>query len=129
MSNKRKRDKSAIDTQLVEIYDDLANADEDIRLKATQALFLKVSPNAGLIGEQLNEILRRLIRGLCSGRKAARLGFSVALTEFLIQLLSPIPRHPSDITIPQVIEALKEQTFIGASASGQVLYLEPMLYF
>lgn len=126
MSKKRKRDIRAIDTQLVEIYDDLANADEDIRLKAAQSLLLKISPSAGLTNERLHEILRRLIRGLCSGRKAARLGFSVALTEFLIQVLNPLAKHPSSpITRSEVIEFLKEQTQYEGNVSGQVQYLKP----
>lgn len=123
MSKKRKRDEAAIDTQLVDIYADLANADEDTRLKAAHSLLLKIAPTARLTSGQLDEILRRLIRGLCSGRKAARLGFSVALTEYLIELLSPIAKHSlSALTIPELIEVLKQQTHIGGNVSGQVLY-------
>ncbi len=121
MSKKRRRELPAVDTQLVEIYDDLANADEHIRLKAAEALLQKVSPESGLAGEKLNEILRRLVRGLCSGRKSARLGFSIALTEYLILLLSPDSRYQSSpTTLPEVIKILKEQTHIGSNVSGQV---------
>lgn len=119
MSNKRRRETSAVDTQLVEIYEDLANVDEEIRLKAAQTLLLKIAPEAGLASEQIHEILRRLIRGLCSGRKAARLGFSIALTEFLIQRLSPTASCPL-FAIPEVIEVLKTETRIGGNVSGQV---------
>lgn len=111
-----------MDTQLVEIYEDLANVEEEIRLKAAQTLLLKIAPEAGLASEQLQEILRRLFRGLCSGRKAARLGFSVALTEFLIQQLSPSANYPSSpFAIPEVIEVLKKETHIGGNISGQVI--------
>lgn len=121
MSRKRRRDLPAVDTQLVEIYDDLANEDEEIRLKAAQSLLQKASPSAGLTSEQLNEVLRRLIRGLCSGRKAARLGFSVALTEYLTQLLDPDSSYSSPpTTLHEVIKVLEEQTHIGSNVGGQV---------
>lgn len=121
MSRKRRRDLPAVDTQLVEIYDDLANEDEEIRLKAAQSLLQKTSPSAGLTSEKLNEVLRRLIRGLCSGRKAARLGFSVALTEYLIQLLGPDSSYwPPPTTLHEVIKVLGEQTHIGSNIGGQV---------
>ena len=121
MSRKRRRDLPAVDTQLVEIYDDLANEDEEIRLKAAQSLLQKASPSAGLTSEKLNEVLRRLIRGLCSGRKAARLGFSVALTEYLIQLLGPDSSYTSPpTTLHEVFKVLEEQTHIGSNVGGQV---------
>lgn len=121
MSKKRRRELPAVDTQLVEIYDDLANEDDEIRLKAAQSLLKKTSPDAGLASETLNEILRRLIRGLCSGRKAARLGFSVALTEYLIQLLGPDSIYSSPpTTLHEVIKVLEEQTHIGSNVGGQV---------
>lgn len=121
MSRKRWRDVPAVDTQLVEIYDDLANEDEEIRLKAAQSLLQKASPSAGLTSEKLNEVLRRLIRGLCSGRKAARLGFSVALTEYLIQLLGPDSSYSSPpTTLHDVIKVLEKQTHIGSNVGGQV---------
>lgn len=121
MSKKRRRETSAVDTQLVEIYEDLANVEEEIRLKAAQSLLLKIAPETGLASEQLHEILRRLIRGLCSGRKAARLGFSIALTEFLTQLLSPNASHPSPFPISEVVAVLKKETHIGGNVSGQVI--------
>lgn len=121
MSKKRRRELPAVDTQLVEIYDDLANEDAEIRLKAAQSLLKKASPDAGLDSEKLNEILRRLIRGLCSGRKAARLGFSVALTEYLIQLLGPGSSYSlPPTTLHGVIKVLEEQTHVGSNVGGQV---------
>lgn len=106
----------------MEIYEDLANVEEEVRLKAAHSLLSKIAPEAGLASEQYHEILRRLIRGLCSGRKAARLGFSVALTEFLIQLLNPNASYPSSpFTIPEVIEVLKKETYVVGNVSGQVL--------
>lgn len=122
MSKKRRRETIAVDTQLVEIYEDLANSNEKIRLKAAETLLAKVSPEGDLDDQQLNEVLRRLIRGLCSNRKVARLGFSIALTEFLIQLFGPNTKYVSPfISISDFITMLERYTYIGGNVSGQVL--------
>jgi len=117
---KRRREQPLVDTQLIEIYEDLANIDEKIRLKACHSLLINfVSETAN--GDQLNKILTRLFRGLCSGRKAARLGFSVALTEILTELLGPRGRKvPGSQSIPDLIRTLQEQTRTSGNVSGQV---------
>lgn len=121
MSKKRRREQPAIDVQLVEIYEDLANVDENIRLKAAQALLTNFVADGKSTGEQLNEIVRRLLRGLCSGRKAARLGFSVVLTEFLTELLGPSGRGVAGLqNVFELIETLKKQSQVSGNVSGQV---------
>ena len=121
MSNKRRREQPSIDTRLVEIYEDLANVDEDVRLKAAQALLTEFVPDGKCTGEQLNEIVRRLLRGLCSGRKAARLGFSVALTELLNELLGPRGKDVAGVqNVLELIETLKKQSQVSGNVSGQV---------
>ena len=121
MTNKRQREQPSVDTQLVEIFEDLSNEVEDIRLKAAQRLLAKISPTNQPSSEQLLKILTRLIKGLCSGRKAARLGFSVALTESLTFLFGPDKIvSVDDLTIPKLLETLKKQTHVGGSISGQV---------
>ena len=121
MSKKRRREQPAIDVQLVEIYDDLANVDEDIRLKAAQALLTNFVADGKYTGEQLNEIVRRLLRGLCSGRKAARLGFSVALTELLTELLGSGGKDVAGFqNVFEVIETLTQQSQVSGNVSGQV---------
>ncbi|KAL8699441.1 MAG: hypothetical protein Q9201_006006 [Fulgogasparrea decipioides] len=120
MSNKRRREPSSIDTQLVEIYEDLANDSEDIRLKAAHALLSKFSVDNGQSSEQLSEVVRRLIRGLCSGRKAARIGFSVALTEFLAQRWGQgQPEDVQSTQIQELIDVLVKQTETSGNVSGQ----------
>ena len=122
MSRKRQRDPANVDTQLVEIYDDLANEDEDIRLKAASSLLFKVSPDNAPTKDQLLKILTRLIRGLCSARKAARLGFSVALTELLVQTQGNPGEHVSpQLDLQEVIETLKKQTAAVGDVSGNVI--------
>lgn len=121
MSKKRRREQPAADVQLVDIYEDLANVDENIRLKAAQALLTDFVADRKSTGEQLNEIVRRLFRGLCSGRKAARLGFSVVLTELLKELLGPNGRGVAGIqNVSELIETLKKQSQVSGNVSGQV---------
>ena len=122
MSNKRRREQPTVDAELVEIFEDLASENEEIRLKAAKTLLLKALPGADTSSEQLIKILRRLIRGLCSGRKAARLGFSVALTELLVQILGPHGKEFPDLNlgVAELIKILEEQTNVGGSVSGQV---------
>lgn len=121
MSKKRRREISAVQIQLIEIYDDLANPDEEIRLKAAQNLLLKID---SYTSEQLHEILRRLIRGLCSGRKAARIGFSIALTELQVQLFGPKGANTTLASVSDVIETLDKQTSVGGNVSGQVYHTQ-----
>lgn len=121
MSKKRRREQPAVNTRLVEIYEDLANVDENIRLKAAQALLTNFVANENSTPEQLNEILRRLFRGLCSGRKAARLGFSVVLTEVLTELLGRSVFGVAGVQDTlEVVETLKVQSQVSSSVSGQV---------
>lgn len=121
MSKKRRREVIAVNTQLIEIYEDLSNRDEEIRLKAAKNLLLSIHSYAR---EQVHEILRRLVKGLCSGRKAARLGFSVALTELQVQLFGLDAVNKSSLaTVLDVIETLEKETRIGGNVSGQVATL------
>ena len=122
MSRKRRREQPATDVQLVEIYEDLASVDEPIRLKAAHALLTNFVSVEAATGDQLNEILRRLLRGLCSGRKAARLGFSIALTECLVQLLGQEGKRkvPGFRSTAELIETLVNQTSASGNVSGQV---------
>lgn len=120
-SRKRRREQPAVDAQLVEIYEDLANVDEKIRLKAAHVLLTKFIFEGTATSDQLKEILRRLFRGLCSGRKAARLGFSIALTEFLNGLLgSKAKKVPGFHDITGLLETLESQTHVSGNVSGQV---------
>lgn len=120
MSKKRRRELPAVDTQLVEIYEDLANDNEEIRLKATHALLNKSSPELGFTDEHLKEILRRLIRGLCSGRKGARLGFSIALTELLGQLFGANATRAPPMSNAEFMQLLKRETESTGNLSTQV---------
>ena len=121
MSKKRLREKPAVDTQLAEIYEDLANVDESIRLKAAQSLISSFVLRKETTSDHLHQILNRLFRGLCSGRKAARLGFSVALTISLEVLFPSSGERSSNLqNVEEIIDLLKSNTQVAASAHGQV---------
>ncbi|KAE8353594.1 DNA polymerase phi-domain-containing protein [Aspergillus coremiiformis] len=117
-SKKRRREPVNVDTKLVEIYEDLANEKDEIRLKAAQALVSQFTPDKNPTDEQIQKTLQRLFRGLCSSRKAARIGFSIALTEILSQVLSN-PRESSEIDIPKVVGFWESQSSASGSESGQ----------
>ncbi|PYH44313.1 DNA-directed DNA polymerase POL5 [Aspergillus saccharolyticus JOP 1030-1] len=85
-SKKRRREPFNVDIKQVEIYEDLASEKDEIRLKAASALVSQFTPDKNPSEEQITKVLGRLFRGLCSSRKAARVGFSIALTEVLAQV-------------------------------------------
>ncbi|KLJ12805.1 DNA polymerase phi subunit [Blastomyces silverae] len=119
-SRKRRREPVNVDVKLVEIYEDLANENDEIRLKAAQRLVSRFTPDQNPTDEQIEKTLQRLFRGLCSGRKAARIGFSIALTETLSQVFSS-SRDPasSSLGVSRAIEIWEAQSNPGGSASGQ----------
>ena len=59
-------------------FEDLASDDSDARLAASRAILsgLEAAPSP-----DIEKALERLLKGLASGRKSARLGFSITLTE------------------------------------------------
>ena len=122
---KRKRTTREIDTDLVEIYEDLANEDNEVRLKSAKLLCTQYSPRNVVDRERTIEIVRRLIRGLCSGRKAARLGFSVALVEYLSQAsLKEVPSNDADdisvLSVDTLLDLVQSQTKLTGDIAGQV---------
>lgn len=118
---KRKRDPHNVDRQLVEVYEDLASENNDIRVKAAKLLCLKYSTHDVIGDGKAMEIVRRLIRGLCSGRKAARVGFSVALTEYLTCIFRLSNEHSQDgSTMDVLIDLIESQTKVTGSVAGQV---------
>ena len=121
MIKKRRRELKTVDVQKVEIYEDLSNFDESVRLKAAQALLTNFVIGEKSTGHELNAIIRRLLRGLCSGRKAARLGFSVALTESLHEIYGQQKDTVTGVQgVAELLETLKAQSSTIGSLSGQV---------
>lgn len=117
MSKKRKRE---VDIELVKVYEALADENESERLQAALTLVSSIFKPGVTSEEQTKSILTRLFRGICSGRKAARLGFSVALTELLSEL--PISSDATPITTvsaASVVDILEAHTIPEGGTSGQ----------
>ncbi|KAL9113627.1 MAG: hypothetical protein Q9227_002365 [Pyrenula ochraceoflavens] len=116
--NKRRRERPDVDAELIEIYEDLTNTDEDVRLSATRHLLSKITRADSSVKDTVRNVLTRLFKGLGSGRKAARVGFSVALAEIL-SILFTTPKISHNITIEDVLEIFKTQTESESRISGQ----------
>lgn len=118
--SKRRREPYNVDTKLVEIYDDLTNEKDEIRLKAASALVSQFTPDKDPSAEQIQKALQRLFRGICSSRKAARIGFSIALTEVLAQVFTGEKNESAGLSVSGVLDTLETQSNAKASESNQV---------
>lgn len=118
-SKKRRREAYNVDVKLVELYEDLASEKDEIRLKAAQGLVSQFTPDKNPADDQIKKALQRLFRGLCSSRKAARIGFSIALTEILTQVFSA-PRESSEFKLSDALKIWESQSNSSGSESGQV---------
>ncbi|KKK26584.1 hypothetical protein ARAM_007229, partial [Aspergillus rambellii] len=121
---KRRREPFNVDTKLVEIYEDLASENDEIRLKAAQALVSQFTPDKEPTDELVKRALQRLFRGLCSSRKAARIGFSIALTEILSQVFTArdasSPSSSSEgLGVAGVMDIWESVSNASGSESGQ----------
>ncbi|KAJ5908859.1 hypothetical protein N7495_001541 [Penicillium taxi] len=115
---KRRREGYNVDVKLVEIYEDLASEKDDIRIKAAQSLISQFTPDQTPTDEQIKKVLQRLFRGLCSSRKAARIGFSIALTEMLTQVFTT-KRESSEVVLTDALKIWESQTHATDGESGQ----------
>lgn len=118
-SKKRRREPYNVDVKLVEIYEDLASEKDEIRLKAAQGLVSQFTPDKNPTDDQIKKTLSRLFRGLCSSRKAARIGFSIALTEVLTQIFAT-SRESSDFGLSDALKIWESQSNASGSETGQV---------
>lgn len=123
-ARKRRREAYNVDTKLVEIYEDLASEKDEIRLKAAQGLISQFTPDKNPTDDQIKKTLQRLFRGLCSSRKAARIGFSVALTELLTQIFS-VKREDAEFSFDDVLKIWASLSNSSGSESGQVGVSQP----
>ncbi|KAJ5701853.1 hypothetical protein N7488_009401 [Penicillium malachiteum] len=115
---KRRREAYNVDVKLVEIYEDLASEKDEIRLKAAQGLISQFTPDKNPTDDQIKKVLLRLFRGLCSSRKAARIGFSIALTEMLTQIFA-VKREGSELELVDALRLWESQSNTSNSESGQ----------
>ena len=118
-SRKRRVEFGVVDAKLAALYNDLSEEVKATRLKAAADLIRAL---AEADQEALDKSLTRLIRGLCSSRKAARSGFSVALIEILkLTSKSPVEVVEGvDLTLPAIINKIVSITQPEETSNNKV---------
>ncbi|PHH74375.1 hypothetical protein CDD80_3112 [Ophiocordyceps camponoti-rufipedis] len=105
------------------LYELLGSEDEEERIAAANCIASSLLEGQGAPEAVLQRHLdRRLFRGLASGRNAARLGFSLVITEILSQLYGSEARLASrydGLTFEKVLALLVDKTQTGGKISGQ----------
>jgi len=107
----------------VQLYDILGSEDSSERLQAATAIISGLLHAEGVEEATLQRHLeRRLFRGLASGRKGARLGYSIVVTELLGQLFGEkalaLDQY-SGLTFEKVLGFLVTKTKPEGDLSGQ----------
>ncbi|PYH78239.1 hypothetical protein BO82DRAFT_291688 [Aspergillus uvarum CBS 121591] len=121
-SKKRRREALlvSVDRKQIEIYEDLASETDAVRLQAAAALVAQFTPDQAPTAEHIDRALARLFRGLCSSRKAARIGFSIALTEVLVQVFgAPVSASGEGKDVGAVLGVWERLTDSSGGESGQ----------
>ena len=119
-SRKRRVGYSDADAQQAKTYNDLADDIQAVRLKAARTLLERLSVNSPNQVPSIREALTRLVKGLCSGRKAARIGFSIALCEVLRLAFGLAYEHGAhELHLGAITEQVFKLTEAESKASGQ----------
>jgi DNA polymerase phi len=116
-SRKRRVEYTEADAALAKLYNDLADDVHDVRIAAAGSLVRNLnatSPEQRV--DRINSAVGRLVKGLCSGRKAARLGFSVALT---VVLGLGFELKDEAFRLHGVLARVAELTTVQGNMSGQ----------
>ncbi|KAH4993177.1 hypothetical protein HBI42_097950 [Parastagonospora nodorum] len=118
---KRRRQLSEEQIKLSKLYDDLAAESDDVRFDAAKELILKFSPGNQPAAKDVETALGRLIKGLCSQRKAARVGFSLTLTELLREIFGQreITIEGLDLDVASLIKLVEEKTKVEGNVPGR----------
>lgn len=124
---KRKRQVTDDKLQLYRLYEDLAAESDNVRLEAAKQLIMKFSPENRPSAEDIHKALNRLIQGLCTQRKAARVGFCVPLTELLRQHFGKVsnPIEDLDRDVESLLKRIERQTKVEGNCSGMVCIKMP----
>ena len=107
------------DARLAQLYNDLSDEVKATRLKAAAEL---VRSLRGTDPERIGQALTRLVKGLCSSRKASRSGFFVALSEVLplakdVEASIPSETHFEPSSLINKVESLTQPE---STSSNQV---------
>ena len=130
MSKKRRREPASAQSQSVEIYEDLAHEHAEIRLKAAKKLLNSINDDQNPSHSEVETVVKRLIRGLCSARKSARFGYAVALTELLMQLWGPDATQGEklQLSVSDILTLVEEQTETASNFTTAVRDRENEIY-
>ncbi|KAI9890581.1 MAG: DNA-directed DNA polymerase [Vezdaea aestivalis] len=103
-----------------QFFEELGSHKEKNRLHAAHGLITEILGDDES-GQKLSYSLKRLIQGLASGRKSSRIGFSLALTELLSQLFSPVDTRleRAGLRFDWILDVLKSSTKPETGSSGQ----------
>jgi DNA polymerase phi len=119
---KRRRQINEEHLKLSKLYEDLAAEADDTRFAAAKELIVKFSPAANPKSQDVKTALGRLIKGLCSQRKAARVGFSLTLTELLREIFGSGKNaiEGLDLDVGSIITLIEEKTKVEGNVPGRV---------
>ncbi|KAK3708993.1 DNA-directed DNA polymerase [Vermiconidia calcicola] len=106
------------DAQLAKLYNDLADNVQTVRIKAAGDLLKNLSAKSPDQPQRLETAETRLIKGLCSGRKAARLGFSIALAEVFRLKFRSDTESGHDIILVPTVDHIVQLTETEGNVSG-----------
>lgn len=119
---KRRRQINEEQLKLSKLYEDLAADSDDVRFDAAKQLIVKFSPESKPAAKDVENALSRLIKGLCSQRKAARVGFSLTLTELLRQIFGQRETLIEGLhhDVASLIKLVEEKTKVEGNVPGRV---------
>lgn len=104
----------------VGLYNKLSSEDAAERLEAADGVITGLMGGEGVQEATLvRHLERRLFRGLASGRKGSRLGYSIVLAEILNQLFGDKESKYPELTFGRVLDILKSKTKPEGDLSGQ----------
>ncbi|KAH8727874.1 hypothetical protein GQ44DRAFT_769933 [Phaeosphaeriaceae sp. PMI808] len=118
---KRRRQTNEEQLKLSKLYEDLAAESDNVRFEAAKQLILKFSPENQPAAKDVQNALSRLIKGLCSQRKAVRVGFSLTLTELLREILGQktILIENLNLDVTSIIALVEEKTKVEGNVPGR----------
>ncbi|KJX96501.1 DNA polymerase V like protein [Zymoseptoria brevis] len=102
----RKRKVSEADAELSEIFNGLRDELPTVRTEATLNLMRKLAVKTPDQTQKINNAITRLIKGVCSSSKGARLGFSLALSE----VLRLARKGEAKLSVGQMVEKVEALT-------------------
>lgn len=119
---KRQRQINEDQLKLAKLYEDLAAESDNVRFEAAKQLIVKFSPENNPTAKDVHNALSRLIKGLCSQRKAARVGFSLTLTELLREIFGPKRNliEGLELDVAALINLIEEKTKVEGNVPGRV---------